>query len=66
MQIIIKKKINTHECNLQNLWDLLKRPNLRNHGKKEGGEIQTKGIGKLFNEIIAEIFQIYVMIQAPL
>jgi hypothetical protein len=35
---------------------MLKRPNLRIHGEKEGNEIQTKGIRALFNEIMAENF----------
>jgi hypothetical protein len=35
---------------------MTKRPNLRIHSIEEGTEIQTKGIGNLFNEIIAENF----------
>jgi hypothetical protein len=32
---------------------MIRRPNLRIYGVEEGDEIQTKGIGKLFNETIA-------------
>jgi hypothetical protein len=54
--MITKKKINTHEYNIQEFWDIIKKPNLRIHGVEEGAEIQTKGIENLFNEIIAENF----------
>jgi hypothetical protein len=56
MQAIIKKKRNTHEYNIQELWYTIKRPNLRIHGVKEEIEIQTKGIENLYNEIITENF----------
>jgi hypothetical protein len=36
--------------------EMVKRPNLRIHRVQKGAEIQTKGIGNLFNEIIAENF----------
>jgi hypothetical protein len=32
MQTITKKKINAHDYNMQELWDMIKRPNLRIHG----------------------------------
>jgi TolA-binding protein len=45
-----------NEHNIQELSDTTKRPNLRIHGMEEGPEIQTKGLGNLLNEIIAENF----------
>jgi TolA-binding protein len=48
-----ENKMTTHEFNIQELWDMIKRPNLRIH-RMRGAEIQTKGIGNLFNEIITE------------
>jgi hypothetical protein len=53
LYIITKKK---DEYNIQQLWGIIKRPNLRIRGVEEGTEMQTKGIGNLFNEIIAENF----------
>jgi hypothetical protein len=50
MKTIIKKKMNTHEYNIQELWDMTKRPNPGISGLKEGGKIQTKGTGNLLNE----------------
>jgi hypothetical protein len=50
------KEKNTHESHIQELWNTVRRPNIRIHGVEEGAEIQTKGIGNLFNDIIAEIF----------
>jgi hypothetical protein len=47
--------MNDYDHNLQELWDMIKRPNLRIHGV-EGAEIYTKSIGNLLNEIIAENF----------
>jgi hypothetical protein len=41
-----EEKFNTHEYNMQELWDITKRPNLRIHRVEEGVEIQTKGIEK--------------------
>ena len=35
---------------------MMKRPNLRINGNKEGTEIQTKGMNNLFNKIISENF----------
>jgi hypothetical protein len=37
--------MNTHEYNIQELWDMIKRPNLRIHRVEKGAEIQTKGTG---------------------
>jgi hypothetical protein len=45
--------MSTCDYNIQ-LWDMIKRPNLRIHGVEEGTEIQTKDFGNLFNKIIAE------------
>jgi hypothetical protein len=55
MQIVIKEKISTHEYNIQELWDMIKRPNLKIH-RVEGAEIQAKVTENLFNEIITENF----------
>jgi hypothetical protein len=41
---------------------MIKRPNLRIHRMEKGGEIQTEDIGNLFNEIIAKISKVYVII----
>ena len=51
-----EKMVRNHEQNLQELWDIMKRPNLRITGIEEGAEIQTEGMNKLFNEIISENF----------
>ena len=53
-----EKMIRNHEQNLQELWDIIKRPNLRITGIEEGLEKQTKGMHNLFNEIISENAQI--------
>jgi hypothetical protein len=45
--------MNTYEYNIQELWGTIRRPNLRIHKVEERGEIQTKGIRKPFNEMIA-------------
>jgi hypothetical protein len=37
-------------------WDTIKKPNLKIHLVKEEAEIQIKGIGNPFSEIIAENF----------
>jgi hypothetical protein len=42
--------------NLQELCDTIKRSNLQIMGLKEGEELQVKGIGNIFNKIIAENF----------
>jgi hypothetical protein len=51
---VAKKKMNTRDYNLQELWDMIKRPNLRIHRVEVGAEILAKGIGDLCNETIAE------------
>jgi hypothetical protein len=42
--------------NMVELCDPIKSPNLRIMGIKEGEEIQAKGIGNIFNKIMAENF----------
>jgi hypothetical protein len=34
-----EKKITAHEYNIQELWDMMKRPNLRIHRMEEGSKI---------------------------
>ena len=51
-----EKMVRNHEQNLQELWDIMKRPNLRITGIEEGTEKQTKGMNKLFNKILSEYF----------
>ena len=51
-----EKMVRNHEQNLQELLDIMKRPNLRIIGIEEGTEKQTKGMNNLFNEIISENF----------
>uniref|UniRef100_A0A8D2DIM8 L1 transposable element RRM domain-containing protein n=1 Tax=Sciurus vulgaris TaxID=55149 RepID=A0A8D2DIM8_SCIVU len=51
-----EKMVRNHEQNLQELWDIMKRPNLRIIGIEEGLEKQAKGMNNLFNEIISENF----------
>lgn len=48
-------KKNKHNSNVQELQDIIKRPNLRIY-PIEGGKIQSKDIVNLFNKIIAENF----------
>uniref|UniRef100_A0A8C5ZK79 L1 transposable element RRM domain-containing protein n=2 Tax=Marmota marmota marmota TaxID=9994 RepID=A0A8C5ZK79_MARMA len=48
--------LRNHEQNIQEIWDNIKRPNLRVIGIQEGTEFQTKGMSNLFNEIIRENF----------
>jgi hypothetical protein len=45
-----------YEWNIQDIWDIMKRPKLWIIGVEEGEEIQTKGIDNLFSRIIAEKF----------
>jgi hypothetical protein len=47
-----KEKMNIYDYNIQELWKLMRIPNPRIHGVEEKAEIQMKGTGKLFNEII--------------
>ncbi|ERE67993.1 Transposase, L1 containing protein [Cricetulus griseus] len=42
--------------NIQEIWDTVKRPNLRIIGIEEGEEIQLKGAENIFNKIIEENF----------
>jgi hypothetical protein len=42
-----------YECNIQELWESIKRSNLRIMGI-EGEEVQVKVIGNILNKIIAE------------
>jgi hypothetical protein len=42
IKIFIKTKINTHEYNIQELWDIIKKRNLGIHWVEEVAEIQTK------------------------
>jgi hypothetical protein len=46
--------MNTYGYNIQELWDTIKRPNLRFYQVAEGAETQTKSTGNLFNDRIAE------------
>jgi hypothetical protein len=55
-QTQIKRKLNKNDQNLQELWDLIKRPNLRIHAVEEGTKIQTREIKKLLIEITVENF----------
>ena len=48
--------VRNHELNLQELWDIMKRTNLRIIRIEEGTELQTKGMNNLFNKIISENF----------
>ena len=45
-----------HEQNFQEIWDNMKRSNIRFLGIYQGSEIQTKGMHNVFNEIISENF----------
>ena len=42
--------------NIQEIWDTVKRPNLRITGIEEGEETQLKGAENIFNKIIEENF----------
>jgi hypothetical protein len=48
--------MNIHNYNTQELWDIIKRPNLCFHRVEEEADTQTKGIGNLFNELLVENF----------
>ena len=43
--------VRNHEQNLQELWDIMKRTNLRIIGIEEGLEKQTKGMNTQWNNI---------------
>ena len=51
-----EKMLRNYEQNFQEIWDNMKRPNLRFIEIDEGTEIQTKGMYHLFNKIISENF----------
>ncbi|KAG3259357.1 hypothetical protein H1C71_028936, partial [Ictidomys tridecemlineatus] len=51
-----ERLVKNHEKNIQEIWDNIKKPNLRVIGIEEGTEIQTKGMSNLLNEIITENF----------
>ena len=42
--------------NIQEIWDTMKRPNLRRMETEEGEELQLKGTENIFNKIIEENF----------
>ncbi|KAK7831163.1 hypothetical protein U0070_020383 [Myodes glareolus] len=44
--------------NIQEIWDIVKKPNLRIIGVEEGEELQIKGPEDIFNKIIEENFPI--------
>jgi hypothetical protein len=48
--------MNNYDYKIQELWDTVKRPNLRIHKVEEGAEMQTKIIGNMLTEIIAKNF----------
>jgi hypothetical protein len=50
------KSKNIQAQNIQDIWNTLKRPNLRIIGIEEGEETQVKYTGNMFNEITEEIF----------
>jgi hypothetical protein len=51
-----EKIINNQNHTIQDILDVIKKPNLQISGVEEGTKIETKGIENLFNEIIAENF----------
>uniref|UniRef100_A0A8C6EP35 L1 transposable element RRM domain-containing protein n=1 Tax=Marmota marmota marmota TaxID=9994 RepID=A0A8C6EP35_MARMA len=51
-----ERLVKNHEKNIQEIWDNIKKPNLRVIGIEEGTEIQTKGMSNLLKEIITENF----------
>ena len=51
-----EKMVRNYEQNLQELWTIIKRTDLRIVDIEEGTEIQTKGKNNLFNDIISENF----------
>ena len=44
------------EQNIQDIWNIIKRPNLRIIGAEEGAELWIKGPENIFNKIIEENF----------
>jgi chromosome segregation ATPase len=53
---LLVRKLKTCETNMQELTNLIKRPNLRIMGIEEREEVQAKGISNIFNKIIIENF----------
>jgi chromosome segregation ATPase len=53
---LLVKQLKTHEGNMKELTDSIKRPNLRIMGIEEVEEVQAKGIHNIFNKIITENF----------
>jgi transcriptional antiterminator len=51
---LLVKQFKTCEKKMQELTDLIKRPNLRIMGIEKGKEVQAKGIHNIFNKIITE------------
>ncbi|ERE73407.1 LINE-1 type transposase domain-containing protein 1 [Cricetulus griseus] len=59
IQSSIKENLKSNKSltqNIQQIWDTVKRPNLRIIGIEEGEEIQLKGTENIFNKIIEENF----------
>ena len=48
--------IHPENANVQEIWDTMKRPNLRIIGIEEGEETHLKGAENIFNKIIEEHF----------
>lgn len=57
LENLAMKTIKGHDQNDQEIWENMKRPNLRIFGIKEGSDIRTKGMHNHFGEIISEMFQ---------
>jgi hypothetical protein len=54
---LVKENINLKNAqNIKEIWDTMKRPNLRIIGIEEGEEIRVKGTENIFNKVIEEIF----------
>ena len=56
---LVKENIKSNKFltqNIQEIWDTMKRTNLRIIGIEEGEEIQLKGTENIFNKIIEENF----------
>jgi hypothetical protein len=45
-----------HDTNIQEIWDTIKRPNLKIIGIEKGEDSQLKGSEDIFNKIIEENF----------
>jgi hypothetical protein len=54
-ELLVKQR-KTCEKNMQELTDIIKRPNLRIMGIEEGEEVQAKGMHNIVNKIITENF----------